>query len=170
MESSIAEFLMWQAACEHLPTLLRFSLWVLILLGLTMPPEIPCGELAEERAAYGHTAATPGPNNRLPPCWAEARIKIARMTLTIKLDGNWSSFQLANSTPPLGVTGSAIAPSARMVGKGPQRPQLPKLLTDKGLRLCGVICGKSPSAKGGTGSKLDTAMPTLMLGLKPRKN
>ena len=27
---------------------------------------------------------------------------------------NWSSFQLANSTPPLNVTGSAIAPSARM--------------------------------------------------------
>ena len=48
-------------------------------------------------------------------CWAEAPIKIARMTLTIKLDGNWSSFQLANSTPPLSVTGSAIAPSARMV-------------------------------------------------------
>ena len=36
------------------------------------------------------------------------------MTLTIKLDGNWSSFQLANSTPPLSVTDSAIAPSARM--------------------------------------------------------
>ena len=47
-------------------------------------------------------------------CWAEARIKIARMTLTIKLDRNWSSFQLANSTPPLCVTGSALAPSARM--------------------------------------------------------
>ena len=47
-------------------------------------------------------------------CWAEAPIKIARMTLTIKLDGNWSSFQLANSTPPLCVTDSAIAPSARM--------------------------------------------------------
>ena len=47
-------------------------------------------------------------------CWAEAPIKIARMTLTIKLDGNWSSFQLANSTPPLSVTDSAIAPSARM--------------------------------------------------------
>ena len=46
--------------------------------------------------------------------WAEARIKIARMTLTIKLDGNWSSFQLANNTPPLSVTGSVIAPSARM--------------------------------------------------------
>jgi hypothetical protein len=36
------------------------------------------------------------------------------MTLTIKLDGNWSSFQLANSAPPLSVTDSAIAPSARM--------------------------------------------------------
>ena len=50
----------------------------------------------------------------LHSCWAEARIKIARMTLTIKLDGNWSSFQLANNTPPLSVTGSVIAPSARM--------------------------------------------------------
>lgn len=47
-------------------------------------------------------------------CWAEAHVKIARMTLTIKLDGNWSSFQLANSAPPLSVTDSAIAPSARM--------------------------------------------------------
>jgi hypothetical protein len=37
------------------------------------------------------------------------------MTLTIKLDRNWSSFQLANSAPPLSVTDSAIAPSARMV-------------------------------------------------------
>ena len=46
--------------------------------------------------------------------WAEAPIKIARMTLTIKLDRNWSSFQLANNTPPLSVTGSVIAPSARM--------------------------------------------------------
>ena len=47
-------------------------------------------------------------------CWAEARVKIARMTLTIKLDGNWSSFQLANSAPPLSVTDIAIAPSTRM--------------------------------------------------------
>ena len=47
--------------------------------------------------------------------WAEARIKITRMTLTIKLDRNWSSFQLANSAPPLSVTGSAIAPSARII-------------------------------------------------------
>ena len=47
--------------------------------------------------------------------WAEAPIKIARMTLTIKLDRNWNSFQLANSAPPLSVTDSAIAPSARML-------------------------------------------------------
>ena len=40
--------------------------------------------------------------------------KIARMTFTVKLDGNWSSFQLANSASPLSVTDSAIAPSARM--------------------------------------------------------
>ena len=53
-------------------------------------------------------------------CWAEAPIKIARMTLTIKLDGNWSSFQLANSTPPLCVTDSAIAPSARMANTSGQ--------------------------------------------------
>ena len=46
--------------------------------------------------------------------WAEALLKIARMTLTIKRDGNWSSFQLANSALPLSVTSSAIAPSARM--------------------------------------------------------
>ena len=46
--------------------------------------------------------------------WAEAHIKIARMTLTIKLDRNWNSFQLANRAPPLSVTDSSIAPSARM--------------------------------------------------------
>ena len=57
-----------------------------------------------------------GPCHRISfRCWAEAHIKIARMTLTIKLDGNWNSFQLANNTPPLSVTGSVIAPSARML-------------------------------------------------------
>ena len=55
-----------------------------------------------------------GPAGQDDRSWAEARIKIARMTLTIKLDRNWSSFQLANSAPPLSVTGSAIAPSARI--------------------------------------------------------
>ena len=48
-------------------------------------------------------------------CWAEAPVKIARMTLTIKLDRNWSSSRLANSAPPLSVTDKAIAPSARML-------------------------------------------------------
>ena len=52
-------------------------------------------------------------------CWAEAHIKIARMTLTIKLDGNWNSFQLANSAPPLSVTDSAIASSARIAASIP---------------------------------------------------
>ena len=39
------------------------------------------------------------------------------MTLTVKLDGNWNSFQVANSAPPVSVTDSAIAPSARMRAK-----------------------------------------------------
>ena len=46
--------------------------------------------------------------------WAELHIKLARMTLTIKLDRNWNSFQFANSAPPLSVTDSANSPSARM--------------------------------------------------------
>ena len=41
--------------------------------------------------------------------------EIARVTLTIKLDRNWNSFQLANRAPPLSVTDSSIAPSARMI-------------------------------------------------------
>ena len=85
-------------------------------------------EMAENSASKSHRAAKPSPitprEGRHPvlsvACaqmcegWAEARVKITRMTLTIKLDRNWSSFQLANSAPPLSVTGSAIAPSARM--------------------------------------------------------
>ena len=46
--------------------------------------------------------------------WAGDHIQIASMTLTIKLDRNWNSFQPTNSAPPLTVTDSAIAPSARM--------------------------------------------------------
>ena len=46
--------------------------------------------------------------------WAEAHIQIARMTLTIRLDRTWNSFQVASSEPPLSVTDSAIAPSERM--------------------------------------------------------
>ena len=65
-------------------------------------------------------------------CWAEAREKIARMTLTIKLDRNWSSFQLANSTPPLSVTGSAIAPSARILNQIGQPKYFQNLLIASG--------------------------------------
>ena len=45
---------------------------------------------------------------------AAARLKIARRRTKAALDGNWSSFQLAKSTPPQGVIDRAIAPSARM--------------------------------------------------------
>ena len=41
-------------------------------------------------------------------------LKIASTACRHDENGNWSSFQLANSTPPLSVTGSAIAPSARI--------------------------------------------------------
>ena len=59
--------------------------------------------------------------------WAEAHEKIARMTLTIKLDRNWSSFQLANRAPPLSVTDSSIAPSARMLaGRRFRKDRVPK--------------------------------------------
>ena len=57
----------------------------------------------------------PATRYKVTMCWAKALVKIARMILTIKLDGNWNSFQLANNTPPLSVTGSVIAPSARML-------------------------------------------------------
>jgi hypothetical protein len=46
--------------------------------------------------------------------WAEAHIQIARRTLTIKLDRNLNSFQVANSVLPLSVADSAIATSAKM--------------------------------------------------------
>ena len=72
-----------------------------------------------------HTAMASYFTQRLdiPLCWlmriwwllGRSPHKIARMTLTVKLDRNWSSFQLANSAPPLSVTDSAIAPSARIV-------------------------------------------------------
>ena len=71
-------------------------------------------------------------------CWAEAPIKIARMTLTIKLDRNWSSFQLANSAPPLSVTDSAIAPSARMLCHAAFRPC--RWCRGRGVCFHGVLC------------------------------
>ena len=53
-------------------------------------------------------------SDRVQTCWAGIRIKVARMTATIKLDGNWNRSQLANSAPPLSGTDSTISPSARM--------------------------------------------------------
>ena len=41
-------------------------------------------------------------------------VKIAALNTKEQSDGNWSSFQLAKSTPPQSVIDRAIAPSARM--------------------------------------------------------
>ena len=54
--------------------------------------------------------------------WAEAHAKIARVTLTIKLDRNWNSFQLANRAPPLSVADSSIASSGGMTVSPLVRP------------------------------------------------
>jgi hypothetical protein len=84
------------------------------------PVELENADLSSHATSYAparhmrNTQCAPTKDIKLTRRWAEARIKIARMTLTIKLDRNWSSFQLANSAPPLSVTGSAIAPSARI--------------------------------------------------------
>ena len=61
------------------------------------------------------------------------------MTLTIKLDGNWSSFQLANSTPPQSVIDRAIAPSARMP-RSPRARYLAIQARERGARIAGY-CG-----------------------------
>jgi len=98
-------------------------------------PGHPLNQMSHKNAASSVVARTPAvQGSMLPPCarqgtrqtqtpkcrkhWAEAHEKIARMTLTIKLDRNWSSFQLANRAPPLSVTDSSIAPSARMGSTG----------------------------------------------------
>ena len=78
------------------------------------PQKVKRLEISGFRDGEFFLAATTYPTLIDLSCWAEARVKIARVTLTIKLDGNWSSFQLANSAPPLSVTDSAIAPSARI--------------------------------------------------------
>ena len=43
-----------------------------------------------------------------------SQVKIAELNTREQSDGNWSSFQLAKSTPPQSVIDYAIAPSARM--------------------------------------------------------
>ena len=88
--------------------------------------------------------------------WAEAHIKIARMTLTIKLDGNWSSFQLANSAPPLSVTDSAIAPSARMLSSSDQAAELMGSCTPKPFQFAphaDACCGHVAAIVPRTGSE-----------------
>lgn len=47
-------------------------------------------------------------------CWAGAHLQMARLTLTIKLDNTWGSFQEALREPPRSVSDCALAPSARM--------------------------------------------------------
>ena len=87
--------------------------------------------------------------------WAEAPIKIARMTLTIKLDGNWSSFQLANSAPPLCVTDSAIAPSARMALSVHPHEQ-------NSERCCTVVFGLDATLKATLGTTVGTLDTTTI--------
>ena len=102
------------------------------------------------------------------------------MTLTIKLDGNWSSFQLANNTPPLSVTGSVIAPSARMRAKGAQvigldpviqyrcfigRSELPQAVVDTLLSLHLRVRLAQPEPTGASQRSLHNA-PIFRLLLK----
>ena len=61
--------------------------------------------------------------------WAEARIKIARVTLTIKLDGNWNSFQLANSAPPVSAAAGGGANHYAAAG-------LEMMAPSRAFRLC----------------------------------
>ena len=55
--------------------------------------------------------------------WTQkSRVKIAGLNAKEQPDWNWSSFQLAKSTPPQCVIDYAIAPSARMDGMLKRRP------------------------------------------------
>ena len=102
--------LCWRSALSHFVLLcLALTCFVTLSHALSLCLFVRQSERATERQRDRETERW-----KLENCWAEAHEKIARMTLTIKLDRNWSSFQLANSAPPLSVTDSAIAPSARM--------------------------------------------------------
>ena len=71
------------------------------------PGGVPFGRRTRAR----RSALAQGPGNRVGRA---ALLKNCKNDLTIKLDGNWSSFQLANSTPPQSVIDNAIAPPARI--------------------------------------------------------
>ena len=103
--------------------MIAISLWALQTPGWMLHPAHfllaalrPCSQCMAFDSHVLQSVITKLHLNNISNGWAEARIKITRMILTIKLDRNWSSFQLANSAPPLSVTGSAIAPSARIPG------------------------------------------------------
>ena len=70
------------------------------------------------RAPVHPLGPAPLAHRRVRKHQAEARPKIAGMALTAQPGWNWSSFQLASSTPPLNVPGSARAPSARTMSIG----------------------------------------------------
>ena len=59
-----------------------------------------------------------------------------RMTLPIKLDVNWSSSEQANSAPPLSVTDSAMAPSARMLKNRKRGSTLTNTASNSGHAKC----------------------------------
>ena len=97
-------FASWRWCCLQNP---RLSSAVMLAVGARWFPRAI--------ALFGTRANAALPSRRAYPLhWANARIKIVSMLLTIKLNRNWNSFQLANSAPPLNVTDSAIAPSARI--------------------------------------------------------
>ena len=73
-------------------------------------------------------------------------LKIASTADGSDENGNWSSFQLANSAPPLSVTGSAIAPSARMRPARVQQRQ--PTAVGEPCGKCGT-CGTRRSPRGG---------------------
>ena len=66
------------------------------------------------------------------------------MTLTIKLDGNWSSFQLANSAPPLSVAGQEDE-AKQFCGRAMSWRQLCEC--KRPFRLIKRFCIQQPSGK-----------------------
>ena len=79
--------------------------------------QIVSQKVAKARFWLGPPPALRSARSRAPSTTRPRRVCIEKnceLVHCTQLDGNWSSFQLANSTPPLGVIGSAIAPFARI--------------------------------------------------------
>ena len=75
--------------------------------------------VAKNVATRGSFLPQPGRRNNNGD---ESGIKIAELNTREQSDGNWSSFQLAKSTPPQSVIDYAIAPSARIPAPGALAP------------------------------------------------